>query len=139
RPPPRDRPGAGRRRQHRRHQRADRPQGAGRGSPAGGDRGRHGHAAGDDQKPAAPHPQDTMCISGAGGRIMNEPRYLPPDVTDEEVAMLDVDLDRAWHGVMGEVWSEPVPIVERGARRALRSAALARVLVVSPLLILAWI
>lgn len=70
---------------------------------------------------------------------MNERRYLPPDVTDEEIAMLDVNLDRAWHGVMGEVWSEPVPVVERGARKLLRSAALARVLVVSPLLILAWI
>lgn len=65
----------------------------------------------------------------------------PPedDVTGEELAMLDVDLGRVWNGVMGEVWSRPVGHVERIARRVLHSAALARVLVVSPALILAWI
>jgi hypothetical protein len=70
---------------------------------------------------------------------MNNHPYMPPDVTEEELAMLDVDLDRTWHGVIGEVWSRPVGPVEQIARRALHSAALARVLVVSPLLILAWI
>lgn len=69
---------------------------------------------------------------------MNQ-QSLPPDFTEEEVAMLDIDLDRVWHGVAGEVWSEPVPPVERIARKVLQSAALARVLVVSPLLIVAWI
>ena len=53
--------------------------------------------------------------------------------------MLDVDLDRAWQGVIGEVWSAPIGPVERVARKVLHSAALARVLVVSPVLILAWI
>lgn len=70
---------------------------------------------------------------------MNERPYLPPDVTEEELAMLDVDLERPWHGVMGAVWSRPVGPVEKLARKALGSAALARVLVVSPLMILAWI
>lgn len=53
--------------------------------------------------------------------------------------MLDIDLDRVWHGVAGEVWGRPVSRSERLARKVLHSAALARVLVVSPLLILAWI
>lgn len=66
-------------------------------------------------------------------------RYLPPDVTEEELAVLEVDLDRPWHGVMGEVWGRPLGPVERLAGRVLHSAALARVLVVSPLMILAWI
>lgn len=66
-------------------------------------------------------------------------RYLPPDITEAEMGQLDVDLDRTWHGVMGEVWAQPVGPVELGARRVLRSAALARVFVVSPSLILAWI
>jgi hypothetical protein len=70
---------------------------------------------------------------------MNSNRYLPPDVREEDVAMLDVDLDHAWHGVAGEVWGRPLSPVERGARWALRSAPMARVLVVSPLLIVAWI
>jgi hypothetical protein len=70
---------------------------------------------------------------------MRERPYLPPDVTQEELAMLDVNLERPWHGVMGEVWSRPVGPVERIARKAFGSAALARVLVVSPLMILAWI
>jgi hypothetical protein len=72
---------------------------------------------------------------------MSERPYLPPrmDVTEEELAMLDVDFERPWHGVMGEVWSRPVGPVERLAGRVMRSAALARVLVVSPLMILAWI
>ena len=71
---------------------------------------------------------------------MNEPRSpLPPDVTEEELAMLDVDLGRVWNGVMGDVWSTPIGPVERIARKVLHSAALARVLVVSPALILAWI
>lgn len=70
---------------------------------------------------------------------MNERPYMPPDVTEEELAMLDVDLDRTWHGVTGEMWSRPAGPVERIARRVFGSAALARVLVVSPLMILAWI
>ena len=40
--------------------------------------------------------------------------------------MLDVDLERPWHGVMGEVWGKPVGPVERLAGRVLRSAATAR-------------
>lgn len=71
---------------------------------------------------------------------MNEHHpYMPPDVSKEELAMLDVDLDHAWSGVMGEIWSRPLGPVERLARKAFHSAALARVLVVSPLMILAWI
>lgn len=65
--------------------------------------------------------------------------YMPPDVTEEEMVMLDVDLERPWHGVMGEVWSRPVGPVEKIARKAFGSAALARILVASPLMILAWI
>ena len=48
--------------------------------------------------------------------------YLPPDVTEEELAMLDVDLERPWHGVMGEVWGRRIGPVERLAGRVLRSA-----------------
>lgn len=71
---------------------------------------------------------------------MNDHRNpMPPDVTEEDLAMLDVDLGRVWNGVMGDVWSRPIGPVEKLARKVLHSAALARVLVVSPALILAWI
>lgn len=71
---------------------------------------------------------------------MNDHRnLLPPDVTEEDLAILDVNLGQVWSGVMGEVWSRPVSPVEKVARKVLHSAALARVLVVSPALILAWI
>ncbi len=62
-----------------------------------------------------------------------------PDVTEEEMHQLDVDLNGVWSGVIGEIWSMPASRVERIAASALRSPALARALVTTPSLILSWI
>jgi hypothetical protein len=51
----------------------------------------------------------------------------------------DVDLDRVWLGVAGEVWRRRPGPVERLAGRALRSPGLARALVTTPSLLLGWV
>jgi hypothetical protein len=51
----------------------------------------------------------------------------------------DVDLDRVWLGVAGEVWRRRVRWPERLAGRLLRSPSLARALVATPSLLLAWV
>ena len=51
----------------------------------------------------------------------------------------DVDLDRVWTGVATQVWRRDPGRVERLAGRLLRSPGLARALVVTPSLLLAWI
>ena len=62
-----------------------------------------------------------------------------PDVTEEEMRQLDVNLSGVWSGVIGEIWSTPASRVERLAGSALRSPALARALVTTPSLIFSWI
>jgi len=54
-------------------------------------------------------------------------------------APADVDLDRVWTGVATQVWRRDPGRVERLAGRLLRSPGLARALVVTPSLLLAWI
>jgi hypothetical protein len=51
----------------------------------------------------------------------------------------DVDLDRVWVGVAAEVWRRRPGPVERLAGRLLRSPGLARALLTTPSLLLAWI
>jgi hypothetical protein len=51
----------------------------------------------------------------------------------------DVDLDRVWTGVAAQVWRRDPGRVERLAGRLLRSPGLARALVATPSLLLAWI
>jgi hypothetical protein len=51
----------------------------------------------------------------------------------------DVDLDRVWTGVAAQVWCRGPGRVERLAGRLLRSPGLARALVATPSLLLAWI
>ena len=51
----------------------------------------------------------------------------------------DVDLDRVWVAVAGEVWRRHPGPVERLAGRLLRSPGLARALVTTPSLLLAWV
>ena len=51
----------------------------------------------------------------------------------------DVDLDRVWTGVATQVWRRDPGRVERLAGRLLRSPGLARALVATPSLLLAWI
>jgi len=51
----------------------------------------------------------------------------------------DVDLGRVWTGVAAQVWRRDPGRVERLAGRLLRSAGLARALVATPSLLLAWI
>ena len=51
----------------------------------------------------------------------------------------DVDLHRVWLGVAAEVWRRRPGLVERLARRALRSPGLARALVATPSLLLGWV
>jgi len=52
---------------------------------------------------------------------------------------LDVDLDRVWTRVAGEVWARKPGRVEQLATRLLRSPGLARALVTTPSLVLSWI
>ena len=52
---------------------------------------------------------------------------------------LDVDLNRVWIGVAGEVWAREVGWVERTAGRLLRSPGLARALLTTPSLLLSWL
>jgi hypothetical protein len=52
---------------------------------------------------------------------------------------MDVDLDRVWTRVAGEVWATRPSRVERLARRVLRSPGLAKALVVTPSLVLSWL
>ena len=51
----------------------------------------------------------------------------------------DVDLHRVWRGVAAEVWRRRPGLAERLAGRALRSPGLARALVTTPSLLLAWV
>jgi hypothetical protein len=51
----------------------------------------------------------------------------------------DVDLDRVWLGVAGEVWCRRPGPVERLAGWALRSPGLARALLTTPSLLLGWV
>jgi len=51
----------------------------------------------------------------------------------------DVDLDRVWLGVAAQVWRRRPGPVERAAARLLRSPGLARALVTTPSLLLAWV
>jgi hypothetical protein len=52
---------------------------------------------------------------------------------------LDVDLERIWTGVAGEVMATPVGRVERFAGWLLRSPGLARAIVATPSLVLSWL
>jgi len=51
----------------------------------------------------------------------------------------DVDLSRVWTGVAAQVWRRRPGPLERAAGRLLRSPGLARALVVTPSLLLAWV
>ena len=67
-----------------------------------------------------------------------------PDMTDHQgnrpgSGPDEVDLDRVWIGVAAEVWHRRPGRSERLASRLLRSPGLARALVTTPSLLLAWI
>jgi hypothetical protein len=51
----------------------------------------------------------------------------------------DVDLDRVWLGVAGQVWRRRPGPVEQAAGRLLRSPGLARALLTTPSLLLGWV
>jgi hypothetical protein len=55
------------------------------------------------------------------------------------VAPAEVDLNRVWAGVAAQVWRRQPRLPERLARRLLRSPGLARALVATPSLLLAWV
>lgn len=52
---------------------------------------------------------------------------------------LDVDLEKVWTHVAGEVWAQPVGRVERLAGWLLGSPGLARALVTTPSLVISWV
>jgi len=52
---------------------------------------------------------------------------------------LDVDLEHVWTGITARVWAPPVGLAERLSGRLLGSPGLARALVTTPSLVLAWI
>lgn len=55
------------------------------------------------------------------------------------VAPPDVDLERVWDRISGDVWASEPGWQERSAGWALRSPALARALVTTPSLVLSWV
>jgi hypothetical protein len=57
----------------------------------------------------------------------------------EGLMVMDVDLDRVWTRVAGEVWARKPGRVEQLATRLLRSPGLARALVTTPSLLLSWV
>lgn len=52
---------------------------------------------------------------------------------------LSVDLAQVWQGIRGEIWGKPLSPMERITRKLVGSAAIARVMMTSPLMYLAWI
>jgi hypothetical protein len=66
--------------------------------------------------------------------------YRPGAVPGERAyAPADVDLDRVWTGVAAQVWRRTPGPLERAAGWLLRSPGLARALVTTPSLLLAWV
>ncbi len=67
--------------------------------------------------------------------------WQPPDVETPERGAVprDVDFERVWHGVTGEIWAREVGAIERLAVRVLGSPGLARALVTTPSLLLSWV
>ena len=61
---------------------------------------------------------------------MTSQRQMEPD--------LDVNLEKVWTGVAAEAWATPVGLIERNVARLLGSPALARALVTTPSLVVAW-
>lgn len=62
-----------------------------------------------------------------------------PDDLPHVASPPDVDLERIWTGVAGEVWVDSPGGLERLAGRLLGSPGLARALVTTPSLVLSWI
>lgn len=60
-------------------------------------------------------------------------------MTQRMPAPPDVDLDAVWSRVTGEIWAIEPGWTERTAARLLKSPALARALVTTPSLVLAWL
>lgn len=52
---------------------------------------------------------------------------------------LDIDLDRVWHCIEGDVWATETGWLERRATSLLGSPALARALVTTPSLLVSWV
>jgi hypothetical protein len=69
---------------------------------------------------------------------MNE-KDLEQNFDAQPLEVLDVDLEKVWTHVAGEVWAEPVGRIERLASRLLGSPGLARALVTTPSLVLSWV
>lgn len=67
--------------------------------------------------------------------------WQPPDIETPPAGHVprDVDLERVWTGVTGEIWAREVGRVEQVAARLLGSPGLARALVTTPSLLLSWI
>lgn len=61
------------------------------------------------------------------------------DVTEADMKRLDIDLDRVWHRIEGEVWATETGWLESRAASLLGAPALARALVTTPSLLLSWV
>src|SRR5215472_8638484 len=116
------------------------------GPPRGGGGGAAGGPAGHGEKPRPPGPAAAAGGAarrrGRGGRVaMSDMNAgLPPGASAPwATAPPDVDLGRVWTGVAAQVWRRDPGRVERLAGRLLRSPGLARALVATPSLLLAWI
>ena len=116
------------------------------GPPGGGGGGAAGGPAGHGQKPRPPGP--AAAAGGAARRCRGGGRVAMSDMdagrppgapAPWETAPPDVDLGQVWISVTAEVWRRRPGPLERAAGRLLRSPGLARALVTTPSLLLAWI
>lgn len=70
-----------------------------------------------------------MNHSATSGPVQPGPGDMPPDI----------DFDHVWNRVTGDIWASEPGWIERHAARLLKSPALARALVTTPSLVLAWL
>jgi hypothetical protein len=63
----------------------------------------------------------------------------PSRTTQSVASPSDVNFDRVWHRVTGDIWATEPRWIERSAGQLFNSPALARALVTTPSLLLAWL
>lgn len=65
--------------------------------------------------------------------------HLKPERKEDSVFIGDIDFDRVWRGISARIWATEPGGFERLVARVLRSPALARALVATPSLFVAWL
>lgn len=70
---------------------------------------------------------------------MSAAEWRPDDVAENEMRAVNVDLEKVWHGVCSGIWSTPTGKIERALSRVLESPAVARAVITTPSLLVAWV